>query len=363
MTICEGCLQEKDVTDIEGNLLCGECAKDVVRCDFCNKFLAINYDDLDTNLGGLSVPELTLPGIQGSRRFCDVDCLEKGIKKYKKEIEEHGSYVDTGSDISMEKLFDKWVLYLQKLDTFHKGFEVFTNESEKSSVKELRDIVRGIRGNMEDKDILGEKTDELRDYNEDVAYQMFRSTLRTFLSDEGVSEDNVGEEEKFREEFDGYLRWNIEKLFDFPVLLMEAKRYEVDFNGVNNEINFNDSEQLKFRNKALEYISEKQLDEILVNTWDGTGFFGLIANGSDIIKAIKDKKKTVYSDEIIIGIHDGFNGSGYFKRVNASKINRNDNDNKDDARKEFGIDLDDAELDWGKYCIGTVFGNVEWKYN
>ncbi len=85
MAICKGCLQEKDITDIEGNLLCGECAKDIVRCNFCNKFLAINYDDLDTNLGPLSVPELTLPGIQESLRFCDLDCLEKGVKKYKKE--------------------------------------------------------------------------------------------------------------------------------------------------------------------------------------------------------------------------------------------------------------------------------------
>lgn len=257
------------------------------------------------------------------------------------------------SDISMEKLFDRWVLYLQKLDTFHKGFDVFTIESDKSSVKELREIIRG------GKDVLEEKTNEIRDCNEDIEYQMFRSTMRTFLSDEGVSEDNVGDEEKFREEFEGYVCWNIEKLFDFPVLLMEDKRYEVDFNGVNNEINVNDPEQLKFYDKALEYISEGELHEILANSWDGNGFFGIIVSGSDIIGAIKDKKNTVYSKEMIIGIHDGFNGSGYFKRVNASKINCDD---KENPKKEFAIDLDKAELDWGKYSLGSVFGNVEWKY-
>lgn len=263
---------------------------------------------------------------------------------------------DASSDVSMEKLFERWVLYLQKLDTFHKGFEVFTNESEKSNVKELRDIVRCIRNNMDNRDILGEKIDDLRDHNEDITYQMFRSTFRTFLHDEGISEDNVGNEEKFREEFEGYVRWNIEKLFDFPVLLMENNRYEVDFNGINNEINVNDPEQMKFRNKALEYISEKQLHEILANSWDGTGFFGLIVNGSDIIRAIKDKKKAVYSNEVIVGIYDGFNGSGYFKRGNASG-------DKENIKKEFAIDLDKAELDWGKYSLGAVFGNVEWKYD
>lgn len=40
MTKCEGCEQEKEVTDIEGNILCEECAKDIVRCDFCNRLLA-----------------------------------------------------------------------------------------------------------------------------------------------------------------------------------------------------------------------------------------------------------------------------------------------------------------------------------
>jgi len=188
---------------------------------------------------------------------------------------------------------------------------------------------------------------------------MFKATFRTFLSDEGVSEDNIEDEEKFREEFEGYVHWNIEKLFDFPVLVMETKRYEVDFNGVSNEINVNDPEQLKFHDKALEYISEKQLQEILANSWDGTGFFGIIVNGGDIIRAIKDKKNTVYSNEMIIGIHDGFNGSGYFKKANASRIHCEDREN---TKKEFAIDLDNAQLDWGKYSLGSVFGNVEWKY-
>jgi hypothetical protein len=255
------------------------------------------------------------------------------------------------SDISMERLFEKWVIYLQKLDTFHKGFDVFTNESDKLAVRELREIIRG------GSDALEGKVDELRDNNEDIEYQMFKSTFRAFLSDNSVSEDVVGNEEKFREEFEAYVHWNIEKLFDFQVLLMDAKTYDVDYNGISNAIDESVPEQKEFKDKALKIITEEQLSEMLVNSWDGSGFFGIIISGSDIIKAIKDKKNVVCGSDMVIGIHDGFNGSGYFKRVNIANIG------KDCDSREYRITLDDAELDWGNYSLGAVFGNVEWTWN
>jgi len=52
MAVCEGCEQEKDVTDVEGSLLCEECAEDVVRCAFCNKLVAINMKNLRIILEG-----------------------------------------------------------------------------------------------------------------------------------------------------------------------------------------------------------------------------------------------------------------------------------------------------------------------
>lgn len=85
ISICEGCNQEKEVTYIEGHLLCEDCAETVVRCSFCNKFLAVTYDDLATNIGPLMVPELTLPDKEGSLKFCDLDCLERYILEYQKE--------------------------------------------------------------------------------------------------------------------------------------------------------------------------------------------------------------------------------------------------------------------------------------
>jgi hypothetical protein len=104
----------------------------------------------------------------------------------------------------------------------------------------------------------------------------------------------------------------------------------------------------------LKLITEEQFNEVLMNSWDGSGFFGIIISGSDIIKAIKGKNNIVSSSEVIVGIHDGFNGSGYFKRVDISK----DCDNK-----EYGINLDNAELDYGRYCLGSVFGSHGWEYN
>jgi hypothetical protein len=85
VAICDGCEQKKDVTDIEGHLLCDDCAENVVRCSFCNKFLAVTYDDLETNIGQLIVPMLTLPDKEGSLKFCDVDCLERYILEYQRE--------------------------------------------------------------------------------------------------------------------------------------------------------------------------------------------------------------------------------------------------------------------------------------
>jgi hypothetical protein len=256
----------------------------------------------------------------------------------------------TESEKSMEKLFDKWVIYLQKLDTFHKGFDVFTNESGKLTVRELREIMRG------GSDALEGKVDELRDNNEDIEYQMFKSTFRAFLSDNSVGEDVIGDEEKFREEFECYVRWNIEKLFDFPVLLKDGKTYEVDYNGANNEINESIPEQKEFKNKALRLITEEQFNEILQNSWDGSGFFGIIISGDFIIRAIKDKKNIVGNSDMVVGIHDGFNGSGYYKRIDLRK-------NELDKDREYGIRLDEAELDWGKYSLGAVFGSSEWGYN
>jgi predicted RNA-binding Zn-ribbon protein involved in translation (DUF1610 family) len=88
MTKCEECGQEREVKDIEGNLLCDECSEEIVRCYFCNKLLATSYDNLGDNFGKLSVPELSLPDKQTNMIFCNIDCLEGYLQRYKKELKE-----------------------------------------------------------------------------------------------------------------------------------------------------------------------------------------------------------------------------------------------------------------------------------
>lgn len=250
-------------------------------------------------------------------------------------------------DKSMEKLFEKWVIYLQKLDVSHKGFEVFADKSDKLDIESLRDIIKG------GSDVLEEKVDDLRDINEYAEYHMFKDTLGAFLCDEGVDENVIDDEEKFREEFESHVLWNIEKLFDFPVLLRDARTYEVKYNGVNNEIDESVQEQKEFKYKALKFISKEQLEEILANSWGGSGFFGIIISGKDIIEAINEKKRVVSGSEMVIGVHDGFNGSGYFKKVNISK---------DRDGKVYRIALYKSDLDFGNYSLGAVFGDTEWTW-
>lgn len=87
--ICEGCGEEKEIGEIkevEGHLLCKDCEEDIVRCDFCTKFLGINYDALMVgNFGKLTVPELSLPDQMTNLIFCDIEHTEAYLKRYKEE--------------------------------------------------------------------------------------------------------------------------------------------------------------------------------------------------------------------------------------------------------------------------------------
>lgn len=84
MAKCEGCKEEKEVIEIEGHLLCKDCKEDIVECDFCHKFLGINYDALMVgNFGKLSVPTLSLPDMMTDAVFCNIEHLEGYLKKYK----------------------------------------------------------------------------------------------------------------------------------------------------------------------------------------------------------------------------------------------------------------------------------------
>lgn len=86
VNICESCKKEKNVTNIDGHLLCEECSEEIVKCDFCGNFLGVNYDALtEGNFGKLRVPELSLPDQMTNVVFCNIEHLEKYLEKYKEE--------------------------------------------------------------------------------------------------------------------------------------------------------------------------------------------------------------------------------------------------------------------------------------
>lgn len=89
MKKCEVCGKEKEVVNVEGHILCKECGEEIVRCDYCNRLLGVNFDELETNnFGKLIVPELTLPDKQAHLVFCNLDCLCEYLKKYRREIKD-----------------------------------------------------------------------------------------------------------------------------------------------------------------------------------------------------------------------------------------------------------------------------------
>lgn len=245
----------------------------------------------------------------------------------------------------MEDLLKKWNAYLDWLDRNHEGFEIFDHTSGKLSVKDLGVI---IRGGLE---ALDKKVDEIRDLNESIEYAMFKSTYRAFLNDEGMEYHLSENEEDFRSEFECHINWNVEKLFDFQVLLIDSKRYHIGFNWKHSEIDESDPEQKSFKDEALKYISKEQLDEILENSFDETGFFAIIVNAQNIIRTIRFGN-IVGSNELMVGIHDGYNDCDYsersFRRVTVDK--------------EYTIDFRKGELDYGKSSIGNIFGDVDWKW-
>ncbi len=292
---------------------------------------------------------ILLKSIENAKSFLEEHDVEISESPYEKEESLDKEPVVSRSNIIIEELLGGWKAHIDDIDGHGERFNVFTEESGKLTVKDLEGIIEGGR------DAFDLKVDELRDLNEEEEYQMFKDTFRGFLCIRGVDENIIGEEEKFREEFENHVHWNIEKLFDFPVLLMEKKRYGVYYNGISNGINCSIPEQKEFMDKVLKYMTKEEFDDILANSWRGSGFFGIIINGGDIIRSIREDKSIAYSDEMVIGIHDTFCGSGFFKMVNNHK--------SVGTKEGYGIDIKDAELDCGKYSLGEVFGNVKWEWS
>lgn len=218
------------------------------------------------------------------------------------------------------------------------------NDKGEGEVDDLSEII-------ESKEKLFDMENEFLENSFDYIYSVFTQTLEEFVS-EDLSDDealfiehNMDFNDELRFEFESRVNFNMVDLFDFNVLLVEGTTYEIYYDGAQNKIDWSDSSSVNFRKRALKYISKEELDTILLNTYGGVGYVAAIVNGKDLIEATRNDIKTIEGNAVI-GIHDWWNGAGYF--VSSDKSIR--------------IKLKNAGIDTGDYSVGGVFGTYEWKY-
>lgn len=192
---------------------------------------------------------------------------------------------------------------------------------------------------------------ELMDYNFDYIYSMFENALSEFITDGNVSdieqiliEEDIELKDELRFRFDLHVNLNYESIYNYDVLIIE-KTYPVHYNGIQNKIDWKDSQSVAFRKRALKYITKEDLHIILANSYGGEGYIAAIVSGKDLINAVTSDKKTV-GGNVVVGVHDWFNGSGYFE----------------ESRDYIEIKLKNAALDSGDYSVGGVFGTANWNY-
>ena len=241
-----------------------------------------------------------------------------------------------------ETILDKWNNHTDSLDRNHKGFEVFDYNSGEASIEELAKIIKG------GQEALDNYIMELQEMNLEYTDSMFKQSFDEFLKDEETDKNTIENEEEFRMSFEGHINYNVGKLFDYHVLLLERKQYEVSYDGASSEIDESDTEGKEFKKKALQYITEKQFKTILINSYGGVGYFGIIIHASEIIEAIQKGEKIVSDNQLVVGIHDWMNGAGYFERATV--------------KPNYEIALNNAMLDTDRYGIGGVFGTSEWNW-
>jgi hypothetical protein len=187
----------------------------------------------------------------------------------------------------------------------------------------------------------------IADYTYDVAIQ----TMEEFCKENNINEehlsDNVKEEMRFH--IEGLGNYNVEDLFNYPVLLKKVMAEIYTETGVvvgYDNIKWT-PEANKWKKEALKYIDEQGIRDICNNaTYGGMAFIGGIVSGSEIIKKMYDGEKIINVDTAIIGIHDSANGSGYYVEGNGNPV----------------MDIKESKLDIGSYSLGAVFGTGEWVY-
>ncbi len=197
----------------------------------------------------------------------------------------------------------------------------------------------------------------LYEYNLDYIWEVSDATIKEFCKDKGIDEDDISLEtrEEMRLHIEDNMDFNVEILFDYNVLLIDARHvtpvsysWSEDDEGVQDEFIIPEDieEYQKWKTEALKYIGEDAFRDVIQNsTYGGNAFIGILINGSELIEAFS-KGIDVVSGDPIVGIEDGVNGSGYYVEGNG----------------QHQVLLEKAYLSIGDYSIGAVFGTNDWKY-
>lgn len=244
-------------------------------------------------------------------------------------------------DAKEKKIMRKWKEYLGP-GTYLDIIE--SRDKGEGDIDTLNEII-------ENKDKLLDMENEFMEYNFDHIFGVYARTLEDFTNEDlsideaRFIEENMDFRDELRFEFEYHVNNNMIDLYDFDVLLIEGKTYEVEYDGSQNKIDWSDPDQVNFRKRALNHITKEDFNTILLNTYGGVGYVATIVNGKELIEATQKEKKTI-DGNAVIGIHDWWNGAGYF--ISSDKTIR--------------IKLKGSNIDSGDYSVGGVFGTVDWKY-
>ena len=253
--------------------------------------------------------------------------MRKGCKKIGEIKDKDVLICENKNDI-----LKSWKKYLKEMGTV----KVFYGRQENYSKEDLQKLMD---------EGLQKFEEELQDYNLDYTYQLFETSFKEFLEDINVKIEDIDTDkiEECRYLFEEKLDWNYEDLFNFNVILIDKKMYDIEFEGVSSSVEgvMKTKDYKEFRQKALQYITQSEFDTILNNAmYSGSGYFAIIINASEIVEALKKGEKFISGDKVLVGIHSWWNGAGYFEESN----------------KDYLINLDNSELDTSNYGIEAVFG-------
>ena len=241
--------------------------------------------------------------------------------------------------VSRNTILAKWKTYLKG-----ETYRVFDHSARgEGEIEKLEDMLKS------GQDAVFELENELRDYNFEWTQSMLDNAISDFAKDLSEDEQIFIEEDwdfrgELRDEYENHEDFNYEIFYDYDVLIIE-KTYPVDYDGMETKIDWKDSQSVAFRKRALKYITKDEFNSILINAYGGEGYIAAIVNGTELITAIRDDKKTV-GGNVVVGVHDWMNGSGMYE----------------ESQDYIDLKLENASIDSGSYGVGGTFGSAKWKY-